>query len=219
MALRVLDARHVFSYCMADDHIVEYATLLDHILGSGCKDSFKELVEALEGEWLHHYKKMTPRITNICGQDINGFEYVYDDHASLENTGQVPMSDMSESRVVYVHGKTQPSTGGRNVSRQKGWVGPTETYLGMDTDKGHFMAHSIGGGLEINIFAQDRATNRGWSQRGRTYRKMEQYCAVNPGTYCFSRPIYEDLTSRPRAFDFGVLVSLEHLWVERFENR
>lgn len=203
---------------MLNDHIVEYTALMADILAAGCKDTFRELVEALEGEWLHFYKQMTPRITNISGQMINGFEYVYDDYASLEKAGAVPFRETMESRVVYVHGRSQPTIAKRNPSRQRGWVGPTEAYLGVGTDKGHFMAHSIGGGLEINVFAQDRATNRGWSRRGIEYRKMEKYCSANPGTYCFSRPIYDDLTSRPRSLDFGVLVSSEHLWVERFEN-
>lgn len=134
---------------MAGDHRIEYEALIANIPTAECNDHFGELVEALEGEWLHFYKEMTPRITNISGQIINGFEYVYDDYASLEKAGKVPFSETIESRVVYVHGRSQPTTAKRNFSRQKGWVGPTEMYLGASTDKGHFMAHSIGGGLEI----------------------------------------------------------------------
>lgn len=208
----------ITSFRMTADHIVEYESLIADISASRCEDPFQELVSSLEAEWLHFYKLMTPRVTNIAGYLVNEFEYVYDDYASLEKTGTVEISPFIESRVVYVHGKSRQVASKRNASRQKGWVGPTEKLLGANTDKGHFMAHSIGGGLEINVFVQDRSMNRGWSERGRVYRRMEKYCFENPGTYCFSRPIYSDLTSRPFAFDFGVLVSLTELWVERFEN-
>ncbi|MEQ1603418.1 MAG: hypothetical protein ABL999_00965 [Pyrinomonadaceae bacterium] len=83
---------------MSGDFVIKYNSLIADISASECKDPFQELVEALEGEWLHYYKKMTPRVTNISGQDINGFEYVYNDYASLENTGQVPLSETIESR-------------------------------------------------------------------------------------------------------------------------
>lgn len=203
---------------MTGDYIVEYESLISGISASGVEDRFRELVSSLETEWLHFYKIMTPRVTNVAGYLVNEFEYVYDDYASLEKTGTVAISPFIESRVVYVHGKSRQVASKRNASRQKGWVGSTEKLLGANTDKGHFMAHSIGGGLEINVFAQQRAINRGWSERGRIFRQMEKYCFDNPGIYCFSRPLYSDLTSRPRSIDFGVLKSATELWVERFEN-
>ena len=43
-------------------------------------------------------------------------------------------------------------------------------------DKGHFIAHAIGGGLDMNIFSQARDLNRGISEQGKVYRLMERYC-------------------------------------------
>lgn len=200
------------------DHSIDYERLTEWILAREGRLEAVVLSEWLEGEWLHNYKQMTPRITNICGQSFNSFEYVYDDVASLEKAGKVAASGNVESRVVYVHGHSASPAVRRNVSRQRGWVGPTGRFLGPDTDKGHFMAHSIGGGLEINIFAQSRHINRGWSERGKLYRSMEKFCADNIGAYCFSRPIYRDLSSRPFELEFGILMSDGKLWVERFEN-
>ncbi|MBC7947441.1 MAG: hypothetical protein H7Y42_06150, partial [Chitinophagaceae bacterium] len=100
----------------------------------------------------------------------------------------------------------------------QGWVGQTEKYLGANTDKGHFMAHTIGGGLEVNIFAQCRDINRGWSKRGKVYRSMEKHCAKNAGTFCFNRPIYSEDTNRPCMIEFGVLMEDGKLWVEKFDN-
>jgi hypothetical protein len=67
------------------------------------------------------------------------------------------------------------------------------------------MAHASGGGVDINLFHQDAAFNRGWSAQGREYRAMERYCARHAGTFCFARPIYTDDTARPAELEFGVL--------------
>jgi hypothetical protein len=201
-----------------DNYSIDYEGLARSILARGKRFDVSVLGDLLEGEWLYQYKGMTPRITNITGQTFNTYEYVYDDCASMEKAGAIPLTDKIESRVVYVHGFSSRPAIRRDVSRQRGWVGPTERYLGPATDKGHFMAHSIGGGLEINVFAQCRDINRGWSERGKLYRRMEKYCSDYIGTYCFSRPIYRDLSSRPNSIEFGILRSCGTLWVERFEN-
>jgi hypothetical protein len=201
-----------------DTHIIDYSDMISRIPLVDGEMAVDFLAEELEGEWLRQYAAMTPRQRNICAQTLNGFEYVYDDYASFEKVNNIPIGSFIESRLVYVHGRSGRAIEKRRVSRQRGWVGATEKYLGADTDKGHFIAHAIGGGLEINIFAQNRAINRGWSPRGTVYRKMERFCVDNPGTYCFSRPIYSDLTSRPQAVEFGLLQSDRTLWVERFDN-
>ena len=79
-------------------------------------------------------------------------------------------------------------------------------------------SHCIGGGLDVNLFSQERRLNRGWSPQGKTYRQMETYCYEQPGTFCFSRPIYVDGSSVPRWLEFGLLKTDQTLWVETFEN-
>jgi hypothetical protein len=106
----------------------------------------------------------------------------------------------------------------RDASRSRGWVGATEEFLGTERDKGHFKAHCIGGGLDVNVFSQDRLPNRGWSSQGKRYRQMENYCYKQPRTFCFSHPIYADGSSIPRWLEFGLLMTDETLWVEVFEN-
>jgi hypothetical protein len=99
--------------------------------------------------------------------------------------------------------------------RLRGWLGRTNVTFGSDWDKGHFIAHSIGGavdGLEANVFLQLRAVNRGG------YRRMERYCAANPGVLCFSRPLYRDSSARPSQVEFGVLKATGEWWIELFEN-
>jgi hypothetical protein len=74
---------------------------------------------------------------------------------------------------------------------------------------------------ELNVFVQRRDLNRGWSVAGKRFRSMEKYCSSNPGTFCFSRPIYSfaDGSSKPVAVEFGVLKADGELWVEVFDNQ
>jgi hypothetical protein len=85
-------------------------------------------------------------------------------------------------------------------------------------DKGHFIGHAMGGLLHINLFPQSKSINRGWSELGKLYRKMERYCEKNPGTYCFSRPIYAGYSAHPQLIEFGVLKHDGHFWVNQFPN-
>jgi len=83
------------------------------------------------------------------------------------------------------------------------------------------MAHELGGsvaGVEANVFLQRRAFNRGWSPEGKLYRVMERYCRENTGTFCFSRPFYNDDTSKLSFIEFGVLRGTKDLWVNIFDK-
>jgi hypothetical protein len=80
-----------------------------------------------------------------------------------------------------------------------------------------FFAHTMGGGLDINLFPQAARVNRGG-----LWRQMENYCARKPGTFCFVRPIYADTSWRPAQIEYGI-IKVEagrppHLWRHLFEN-
>ena len=90
-------------------------------------------------------------------------------------------------------------------------MGPTESTFGITFDKGHFIAFSIGGevsGGETNIFPHNRALNRGRSDEGKVYRRMETFAANHPGTLFFHRPIYERETDTPNWLEVGILDSI-----------
>jgi hypothetical protein len=106
----------------------------------------------------------------------------------------------------------------RDDYRLRGLIGPTNSALGTQWDKGHFIGHALGGAvdrLEINVFIQRRDINRGWSELGKRFRALEQYCVDHPGTFCFSRPFYADGFSRPAFLDFGLIDQDGVLCVER----
>jgi hypothetical protein len=141
----------------------------------------------------------------------------------LEASGEVPYNPVFEGRIVAAFGHSQPQRIKRDDGRLRGWLGPTEKRFGRRWDKGHFIAHSIGGAVdqwELNVFAQLREVNRGWSLAGKRFRLMEKYCFDNPNTFCFSRPIYlyTDGSAAPAALEFGILKADGTLWVEVFAN-
>jgi len=180
------------------------------------------LSEELPYLWRDAYARMTPRATEIVRMQRGFFEYIYDDYATLEASRAVPYSLDAEARLVGVLGRSEPKIEKRDDGRLRGWVGPTERMFGREWGKGHFIAHSIGGavdGWELNVFVQRRELSRGWSEAGRRFRDMEDYCALRAATFCFSRPLDVDPTAKPAFVEFGVLKSDGQLWVECFDNR
>ena len=128
----------------------------------------------------------------------------------------MPYDQTIADRVIGVFGMSSRAQDSRNVRR--GRIELSEELEGARRDDGHFMARSIGGGLDANLFSQDRLLNRGWSSQGKVYRRMEKYCREQQGTFCFSRPSYVDGSNVPQWLEFGVLKSDETLWVEVFDN-
>jgi hypothetical protein len=157
-----------------------------------------------------------------CASRHGTFEYVFDHYTSFEDARVVPYSVTEEGRLVIAFGRSAPLQRPRDDNRLRKWIGPTERAFGREWDKGHYIAHSLGGaveGVEANVFVQRRDLNRGWSVEGKHFREMEKYCFANAGTLCFARPIYADGTSRAAWLEFGVMRCDGNLWVECFDNR
>ena len=57
----------------------------------------------------------------------------------------------------------------RDVSYQRGFP-LTADPAGPPVDRGHLIPHLSGGEFGPNIFRQDRALNRGWSDEGKRFR-------------------------------------------------
>ncbi len=182
------------------------------------------LARELPPYWVEIYAENSTREVELYRLASGEFQYIYDNHAALVVKGQLEDDGVSESRLVAAFGCSVPATVTRKKDDQrlKGWVGPTEKHFGKGYDKGHFIAHSIGGAVdraEFNVFTQCRRLNRGWSESGKRYRIMEDFCQQNPGVFCFSRPFYSDGSSRPTWLEFGILKPDGTLWVETFDNR
>lgn len=205
---------------------VDYQALVEDILNEVGDCPLQELIEVLKQElpyiWRDCYKEMMPRQMDLTQIQYEQFSYIFDWHTTNESTVQTALLPISEARLVAVLGQSAPRKARRDDFRLRGWVGKTGVNFGNRWDKGHFIAHSIGGvvdGLEINVYVQRRDFNRGWSEAGKRFRAMERYCVSNPGTFCFSRPIYTDQTSRPAFLESGLLKPNREFWVECFDNR
>jgi hypothetical protein len=179
--------------------------------------SYDALVAALADElphaWLARYERMCTGPTNVLIVTATGFDYLFDYSADLIARGALSASPGREDRVVVAFGRSARAAGARPKSRIAGFPGSDERG-----DRGHFLAHAAGGGVDINLFHQDLLLNQGRSPEGKRYRAMERYCAAHPGTFCFSRPIYSDETARPAQLEFGVLRVERTFWIEIFAN-
>jgi hypothetical protein len=164
--------------------------------------------------WLARYKRMCTGPTNVLVVAQHGFDYLFDYTADLIARGLLAAVPGREDRLVAAFGRSQRPVAGRPASRIAGFPGSDDRG-----DRGHFIAHASGGGSDINLFHQDAHLNRGWSPQGKHYRKMERYCAANPGLFCFSRPIYDDPSARPVELEFGVLRPDRTFWIELFDNQ
>ncbi len=199
-----------------------YKKLLEHAVFNDKEELVKYLSNELSHIWIKAYHLKSSSVGDICIMRHGTFEYIFDDYSSLEFSGGMQKSILPETRVVAVFGLSSPKKIRRDDYRLRGWIGKTEQYFGKEWDKGHFIAHSIGGavdGIELNVFQQRRDLNRGWSQQGILFRRMENYCFDNPGTLCFNRPIYFDNSFKPSFYEFGILMPDGQLWVEFFDNQ
>jgi hypothetical protein len=73
-------------------------------------------------------------------------------------------------------------------------------------DRGHLIPHLSGGEFGPNIFRQDRALNRGWSEEGKRYRALERAAAGTLGALYFGHLLYCDDTDYPRYVEIAVLL-------------
>jgi len=122
-----------------------------------------------------------------------------------------------EDRTVAAWTVTPDAVGKRDVSYQRGF--PLAADPGNPkVDRGHLIPHLSGGEFGPNIFRQDRALNRGWSDEGRRFRALEREAASGPGIFYFGHLLYEDDTAYPMEIEIGILRG-GLLHVERFQNR
>lgn len=197
--------------------LIDYAAIL-RSAPTPLSERTTHLAQTLPWSWRGTYVAQATRPTNVLRVDDEGFAYLFDWHSHSFTEAESAADLASEDRLVAAFGLSRPNETNRNQARQRGWIGPTNKHLGRDRDKGHFIPHSLGGALEINLFVQLRDLNRGWSTAGKTYRAMESYCLDHPGTFFFNRPIYADGTAQPALLELGLLKADGALWVEHFEN-
>jgi hypothetical protein len=191
--------------------VVEYARLLEGATPPSGQLDMAALTKSLEDAWLTEYEEMCRHELNVLQFVDGGFTFLFD-----QTSGN---GSACEDRLVAAHGLSVVATAGRDRSRIQGFLGGGLDIPGKGRfDKGHVLAHAMGGGLDVNLFPQRAALNRGRSSEGKVYRRMEAYAAGHPGTFVFSRLLYADATWVPSALEYGILLSKDGFWVESFTN-
>jgi hypothetical protein len=195
--------------------VVPYEKILTAAMASG-EDVARFLREELSYFWREQYGLMEARPSEIINFTYGNFDYIFDTYQQEEpydpSSGKIPI----EARLVAAIGKSSSNQTKRDDGRLKGLTLSAMPGPESQWDRGHYIAHSIGGtvdGNEANVFLQLRSINRG------RYRKFENYCRNNPGVICFSRPIYVDTSAHPFQVEFGVVMINGEFWVETLPNR
>jgi hypothetical protein len=167
--------------------------------------------DALVGPWITAYKTATPWTCEVLEISLDGLLHLFDAAPAFTGT------DAGDDRLVAVWGHSRGPAERRDTSRQAGFIPSPAAWSEAGRDRGHFVAHAAGGGLDLNLFPQAARLNRGTSAAGKRWRAMERYLAANPGTPLFVRPAYVGPTWVPLTIDFGLVVE-GRLWWERFDN-
>lgn len=206
-----------------NDFAIDYVGSLANAPSTDLEETIAYLTEELPWAWGDAYREMVGHQTAVHQFNDGSFEVLFDIASKVE----ISPDEAVEDRVVAIFGCSMATHAKRDASRMAGFLrGETLDQIRsspdgeelIKMDRGHYLAHTLGGRTDVNLFPQRREVNRGWSERGKVYRSMERYCAAHPGTFCFSRPIYRDLTWIPFEIEYGVLRNAQDLWVERFEN-
>jgi len=196
---------------LAQSFSIPYSQIVESVTDSTGMIDIEELIRILENEWIATYYDMSSHSPCVMKFPDHGHTFLYDQASA--NTGEV------DDRLVAAYGRSMPHDRKRDKARIQGFLGGGIDIPGKGSfDKGHALAHAMGGGLDVNLFPQRPELNRGRSEAGRVYRRMERYAADHPGTFAFSRLIYSDNSWVPSSLEYGVLMPDEKLWVEWFEN-
>ncbi|MEA2139321.1 MAG: hypothetical protein QOG56_2471 [Solirubrobacteraceae bacterium] len=166
---------------------------------------------ALIEPWLRAYRCATPWRTDVLEIAQGALTYLFDTAPTMDGL------DEGDDRVVAVWGHSRLPDGPRVSRRQAGFIRNPPSWSHRGRDRGHFVAHAAGGGMDMNFFPQAAGLNRGTTRQGSVWKAMERHAIEHPGTALFVRPVYGDLTWVPACLDFGLLAE-GALHCQRFSN-
>jgi hypothetical protein len=169
--------------------------------------------ETLEAAWIASYRSATAWTTEVLEIRQGELVFLFDAAPTLKRA-----PESGDDRVVAIWGRSRAPGQRRDRGRLAGFLPNPLAWSRAGLDRGHFVAHAAGGGLDLNLFPQLSVLNRGRSPRGRLWRRMEDYAARHPGTPLFARPVYDDSSWRPESIEVGLLVD-DSLRSERFSNQ
>lgn len=172
--------------------------------------------------WRDVYCNHFPRSTGLMVIELPERRYLYDCSWDDAMTTAPLAQEVADHRVVAAMGTAVAAVKRRDKSRMRGFprgaLGEAVPDLRSAFDRGHYLGRALGGGEDVNLFPQWAPVNRGLSDAGKVYRRMERFCGENPGVLFFSRPFYWGISDHPAAVEFGIVRPDATLWVNVFPN-
>jgi hypothetical protein len=191
------------------------------------------------------------QLPGLCCDAYAGMSGSGDQIVQLTDHGYEFLFDLGAERVVAAFGTTQYNPGARDSARMSGFLGQVTNKAELQRmalqgedgrldkakltwrdrffqtyrhryDRGHFISHRQGGGLDINLFPQRADINQGLTPLGAEYRALETACVAKPGVdpvFCCARPIYDDGSWVPAELEYAVIYSPQRMVVRRFPNK
>ena len=146
---------------------IDYGRLGRSARAASVYERIADLCSRLPARWQRAYKAASSHTPNIVHVEYGTFDYICDSYSGMEALGKVAFDQRVRDRVVGVLGISLPMRGRRRGSLPKGWVEHPEEIDSSGRDKGHFIAHATGGGLDMNVFSQARDLTEGYQNRER----------------------------------------------------
>ena len=149
---------------------------------NAAQDSPDVLGRQLSSAWAAQYRQESHAKTELVEISLGSMTYLF---------------DVAQGRTVGVYGQSAPNSDPRPESRIRGH--PSYNRGGNQTDRGHLAAHTIGGGADLNLVAQDHALNISGS-----WRAFEREAQANPGTFFAVQVEYQGNSDYPSGFVYGI---------------
>jgi hypothetical protein len=153
------------------------------------------LAGRLSDLWAAAYRSRTDGETELVEVDQGSMTYLF---------------DIGASRVVAVYGKVAPNRLARPKARMRGFPLPPSAEDRLV--RGHLVAHTLGGGTDINLIPQSASLNisAGW-------RRLERLAQTQPDAFVAVEVGYEDDSQTPSRFTY-VVATAGTFTVESFAN-
>ena len=176
------------------------------------KAIIRRLNTTLPGLWLNDYLAKSPGShlpleVTPSGKAGDGpfISYWFDLASQSDDAKQVrngASKDVTEDRVIVCWGVSRAEPGSsRDKSRIGSFLKGVWSTQYKCRDRGHLFAHTMGGGMDINLVPQLANINRDASG---IWRRFEIAAAANPGSFAFVRPIYKDRSWTPSQLEWGL---------------
>jgi hypothetical protein len=150
---------------------IDYTTFAKKLLGKPHADWPQLFDKQIVPKWCTGYRQSTTAAPQIVAVTLDGFVNVF---------------DISRQRLIGVFGLSQGKhTGARDSSRMAGHP----QSAGPDYHRGHAIAHTLGGGTDINLFSQRGRLNIG------EFRRLERAAVADPNALYFVRLVYNKSNS------------------------